>query len=207
MKEGPYYIDSIFAFDFSLRDFEGADLERVFIEVETIRLALVDGSFFNSSFLDQMYANGLRDFDALKFYEFMESAQKDIQTVALVSIGLWVSCLLHRGTNCTDICVEIYSNLRKLFSLNRGLSDVLRDERAGPNCIESAVLIKRMAELYGIEGNVHKSEKDGEICHRFFMTTDYKVVDPVWATKFGGFFPRFRDYMTYCHKRSLVDYD
>jgi len=66
------------------------------------------------------------------------------------------------------------------------LSSFLRDQGI-PNCLDTAVLVSRMAENFGITGNINLT-KESRFSHRYFESNAGNIVDIWWGWKRGGIF-------------------
>jgi len=115
-----------------------------------------------------------------KFLEKLETEGLDEEDKTLLSIGLWIQREQDKWRKWGVIIKVLKGGTFNLSSFleNKGKS----------SCLDSSILVKRMAEHFHIAGQVELTNQKNPFSHRYFQSQSGKVVDVWWGWRRGGLF-------------------
>lgn len=152
-------------------------------QIQEIHAALVRGD--EESLMELMqgtkYEKNVSTVSAL-----LETENLDEEDKKLLALGLW---LLKDMKKWQEGQVRKKVLLGGKFSVGAHL-----ESQNGFNCIDSSVLIDRVAPELGITGSVKKARIKNPYSHRYYETDSGKILDVWWGYQRGGLFQRRDDF-------------
>jgi hypothetical protein len=135
-----------------------------------------------------VYSPHLQNDDRL--YETICNELLSERDYILMGIGLWV---LHRRISESGVSFSsLRAGKKMLLGGTSTLGDFTKNDPNAANCLENAVLVKKLASMFGLRGDIYRLGFS-PFAHRIWLEdgdfdTERRVSDIMWGHYRGGFF-------------------